>query len=224
MKSLISGSALLLLFTACATTTAPLPVDMAEPRRIVGTENSVRVDAQVTGEETAAGAQVPITYEITNQRSTAIAIADLVPETSYDAETRVVTVTIGSEVPGNELLPRLVLIGPGEKKSFSVAARMKYILPHRASADPRVAAAPAELRLRVNFLGDVEPFRQLIGIKETAVADAKLADELFPAWLEKNEVLYTNSIPMRLVGRQANPMMPGMEGQPPVPTRRRGRP
>lgn len=222
MKSLISGSVLLFLFTACATTSAP-PVDMGEPRRIVGTENSVRVDAQVTGEEAAAGAQVPITYEITNQRSTAIAIADIVPETSYDAETRTVTVTIGSEVPGNELLPRLVLIAPGEKRTFSTAARMKYILPPRASADPRDAAAPAAFRLRVNFLGDVEPFRQLVGIKEIAVADAKLADELFPAWLEKNEVLYTNTIPMRLLGRQSNPMMPGMEGMPPAP-RRRGRP
>jgi hypothetical protein len=221
VKSSGIASLCLLLLTACATTTSAPPVDMGEPRRIVGTENSVRVDAQVTGEEAAAGSQVPITYEITNQRSTAIAIADLVPQTSYDEESRTLTVTIGSEVPGNELLPRLVLIGPGEKKTFAIAARMKYILPQRGSADPRVAAAPAELRLRVNFLGDVEPFRQLIGIKETAIADPKLADELFPAWLEKNEVLYTNSIPMRLLGRQQNPMMPGMEGVPPAPRRRR---
>jgi len=221
VKSIVAGSALLFLLTACATTLAP-PVDMAEPRRVVGTENAVRVDAQVTGEEAHTGAQLPITYEITNQRSTAIAVADIVAETSYDTEARMFTVTIGSEVPGNEMLPRLVMIEPGEKKIFTTTARMRFIIPPRASADPR-AAAPAALRLRVNFLGDVEPFRQLVGIKEIAVADAKLADELFPAWLEKNEVLYTNSIPMRLVDRKTQ-AMPGVESQPPIPTRRRGRP
>ena len=218
MKSLISVSALLLLLTACATATAP-PVDMGEPRRIVGTENAVRIDAQVTGEEAHTGAQLPITYEITNQRPTAIAIADIIPETSYDAETRTFTVSIGSEVPGNQTLPRLVMIEPGAKKTFTTSARMRFIIPPRVSADP-LAAAPAELRLRVNFLGDIEPFRQLIGIKENMVADAQLADALFPAWLEKNEVVYTNSIPMRMVERKT-PAMPGVESQPPAPRRRR---
>jgi hypothetical protein len=175
---------------------------MAEPRRIVGTENSVRVDAQVTGEAVFPGAQIPVTYEITNQRSTAIAIAELIPETSYDAETRMFTVQIGAEVPGNETLPRLVEIAAGEKKTFSTIARLSGVFPPR-SADPREATRPAEFRLKVNFLGDTHPFRQLIGIKETAVADAKLADELFPIWLERNEAVYTNTIPMRWMANGA---------------------
>jgi hypothetical protein len=77
VKRGISSSALLLLLIGCASANT---VDMAEPRRIVGTENSVRVDAQVSAEHVAPGAHIPITYEITNMRPTAIAVAELIPE------------------------------------------------------------------------------------------------------------------------------------------------
>ncbi|HEX8251730.1 MAG TPA: hypothetical protein VF846_01180 [Thermoanaerobaculia bacterium] len=187
-------SVLLLL---CGCVSAPA-IDMDEPRRIVGTENSVRVDAQVAAEEARPGAQIPITYEVTNLRSTPIAIAEMVPETSYDAEANTITVSIGSEVPGNQLLPRLIEIPPGGKKSFSTAARLQYVVPPTASLRP----PPAAFRLKVNFLGDTAPFRQLIGMKENAISDPQLADTLFPLWLERNEVVYTNSIPMTLFGRQ----------------------
>jgi hypothetical protein len=191
MKTL-AGSALVLLLIGCAST----PVDMNEPRRIVGTENAVRVDAQVTGEEARPGQQVPVTYEITNQRSTPIAVADLIPQTTYDAETRTFTVTIGSEVPGQSSLPRLIEIAPGEKRAFSIAPRLAYVAPERG-ADPLSPPPPANFRLMVNFLGKVAPFQRLVGIKETAVIDPKLADELFPLWVERNEVVFTNSVPMR---------------------------
>jgi len=180
---------------------------MNEPRRIVGTENAVRVDAQVTGDVVAPGAQIPVTYEVTNQRSTAIAIADIIPATSYDADTHTFTMQIGSEVPGNETLPRLVVIAPGEKRSFSVLARLSSVFPARAG-DPREQARPAQFRLKVNFLGDTQPFQQLIGIKENAIADRKLADELFPLWLERNEALYTNTVPMQWRGTGAGAVSP----------------
>jgi hypothetical protein len=173
---------------------------MAEPRRIVGTENSVRVDAQVSADQVAPGSYIPITYEITNQRETAIAVAELLPETTYDPDSHMFTVSIGSEVPGNELLPRLVTIAPGEKKSFSAMARVIYVRTPRQT-DSQLGSEPAGLRLKLNFLSDTEPFRELIGIKEVAVADAKLADALFPLWLERNEVVYTNAIPMRWAAR-----------------------
>jgi len=173
---------------------------MAEPRRIVGTENSVRVDAQVSADQVAPGSYIPITYEITNQRETAIAVAELLPETTYDPDSHMFTVSIGSEVPGNELLPRLVTIAPGEKKTFSAMARVIYVRTPRQT-DSQLGSEPAGFRLKLNFLGDTEPFRELIGIKEVAVADAKLADALFPLWLERNEVVYTNAIPMRWAAR-----------------------
>lgn len=219
MKRGIAISALLLLLAGCASTGGTAAVDMAEPRRIVGTENSVRVDAQVSADHVAPGAHIPITYEITNQRNTPIAVAELLPDTSYDPETRIFTVSIGSEVPGNTMLPRLITIEPGEKKSFSTSARLVYVMPPR-SLDPTVSAPQAGFRLKLNFLSDTEPFRELIGIKEVAVSDSKLADELFPLWLERNEVVYTNAIPMRWTARPRGEIGDAPDRR--SPARRRG--
>lgn len=189
----IRSSVLVLLLAACASSA----VDMSEPRRVVGTESSVRVDAEI-GEAARPGAPIAITYEITNQRTTAIAVADILPETTFDRETRIITVSIGSEVPGTTILPRLVKIGPGEKKSFTTNARLT-LMPTQ-SADPR-ASSSTLLRLKVNFLGDTEPFAELIDIPEKGIADAKRADELFAVWLEKNEAVYTNAVPVQTTGR-----------------------
>ena len=212
-----------LFFIACSSSsTGRSPIDMGEPRRVVGTENAVRIDAEIR-DEFRAGSAVPITYQITNQRDKAIAIAELLPESSFDRETRMVTVSIGSEVPGTTMLPRLVRIGPGETKSFTAAARVATLIPTR-SADPNDSNTTL-LRLKVNFLRDTEPFAELIGIPENSVANPKLADELFTPWLEQNEVVYTNAVPVRVTGLR--PPAAGDDAATPspapaAPRRRRG--
>lgn len=206
------GSTVLVLFlTACASTA----VNMSEPRRVVGTEKLVRVDAEIR-DPMSAGGPVAITYEISNQRANAIAVADIVPETTFDEETQTVTVNIGSEVPGTTMLPRLVKIAPGEKKSFSTSARVARLLPSQP-ANPRRNATTL-LRLKVNFLADTEPFAELIDLPEKGIADAKRADELFPVWLEKNEAVYTNAVPVEITSTRATP-----EGDASRPGPRRGR-
>lgn len=183
--------AVLLLTAACATTK---PVNMKESRRVVGTENDVRVDAEIFSDKLTMSTTIPLKYDITNERAEAIAVADLVPEASYDPDTQTVTVSIGSEVPGVQLLPRLISIGPGEKKSFSTSARVSIVVGRTVTPTMRF---PNALRLKVSFLSETAPFRQLIAIPERGVYDPKLADELFPKWLEKNETVYTNALPMR---------------------------
>jgi hypothetical protein len=192
MRTLAGALLTLSFLAACAS--AP-PVDMDEPRRLLGAENGVRVDAHIRGEQLTPGMRVPITWEITNERSVPIAVAELLPVTSFDPEANLVTITIGSEVPGNELLPRLIEIGAGEKRSFSGTATMRFFSPGARDALGRVPAA--SVRIAVNFLGESAPFRALIGIQENAISDRAMADQLFPLWLERNEVVYTNAVPMR---------------------------
>ena len=186
-----SFAAALLVLAGCASTST---VDMEEPRRVVGTENNVRIDAQVFGDHLSESARIAIKYDITNERNETIAIADLVPEASYDPDTQTVTVNIGSEVPGHEFLPRLLTIPPGEKKSFDAVARINVIVSRTVTPTTRF---PNALRIKLNFLGDTSRFEQLIAIPERAVRSRELADELFPVWLERNEAVFTNALPMR---------------------------
>jgi hypothetical protein len=188
-KSLLP--AVLLVLGGCAS--APT-VDMEEPHRVVGTENNVRIDAQIFGERLSEAVRIPIKYDITNQRQETIAIADLIPEAEYDPDTQTVTVSIGSEVPGIEFLPRLITIPPGEKRSFSAVARVNIAVARTVTPNSRF---PNALRLKLNFLGNTSRFEQLIGISERIVRSPELANELFPIWLERNETVFTSVVPMR---------------------------
>lgn len=177
-----------LLFVSCASA----GVDMQEPDRVLGREDDVRVDAQFIATAYSQGGNVSILYEIENLRTTSIAFANLGPELSYENETGTFTATVGSEVPGNELVPRLVEIKPGERVKFTSGARI--IVP--VGRDLPVAA-PREIRLKLVYLGDIEPFRELIGIPEVAVRDSELADRLFPLWIQHTSTVTTNAAPIR---------------------------
>ncbi|HLJ74598.1 MAG TPA: hypothetical protein VKU62_08445 [Thermoanaerobaculia bacterium] len=179
-----------LFLAACATTK---PVPMSEPRRVVGTDNDVRIDAEVVGDRLGPNVTVPLQYDITNNRRNTILIADLLPESTYDPDTRTVTINIGSEIPGEEFLPRLIPIRPGERKSFKTAAHVTIVANMASPWVPR----PNALRLKVNFLSNPEPFQMLIAIPEKAVRDRALAAQLFTKWVEGNETVFTNSLPMR---------------------------
>lgn len=218
MTLIRSAFALLLLFAAaCNSTTAPTPatapgkINMKEARRMVGTENNVRIDAEIYGEDLRQGSSIAIKYEITNQRSTPILIADLVAQSNYDPDTRTVTIDVGSEIPGEEFLPRLISIPSGERRTFNTGANINIHMPSNSPWTPK----PRSLQLRVNFLGDPAPFAMLVGIPERAVRDKKLADDLFTKWVERNETVTTNALPMRWQDTHSS----GMDDS--VPARRR---
>jgi len=210
----LKRSAALLLFVILAACSSTQPVNLSEPRRVVGTENDVRIDAEVFGDTLTPNINIPIKYDITNNRATTILIADLLLNATYDPQSMMVTVDIGSEIPGEQFLPRLISIPSGAKKTFKGAARVNIISnPTTTPFMPR----PNALRIRVNFLGEVKPFEKLIDIPERAVHDPALADALFTKWVEGNETVVTNTLPMRWRG--ATP--PEDAGVPPS-RRRRG--
>ena len=64
-------------------------------------------------------------------------------------------------------------------------------------------------------INPLEPqFEKLIAIPERGVFDPKLADELFPKWLERNQTLYTNALPMRwTVQPEEQPAVPARRGR-----------
>jgi hypothetical protein len=192
---------MLAILSGCATRS----VDLEQPRRLLGTDAGVRLDAEIASDQLSPERAIAVRYDITNLRSTPIAVAELIPETTYDPETQTITIGLGSEVPGVEFLPRLAVIGPGQKKSFAQVASFHFLLPGSPSTNP-FGRYPRALRVRLNFLGDIKPFERLIDIQERAVHDPRLADELFAKWIEKNETVDTNALPMHWVAPPPNPV------------------
>lgn len=200
-----AGVLFALLFASCASIGTNQPVNQTEIRRVVGTENDVRVDGEITGDMLQRSMTLPLKYDITNGRSVPIAVADIVPNTTYDADTGTVSIEIGTEVPGNMFLPRLIAIAPGEKKTFATVARVNLMIPTETVPTAR---KPSAIQLKIHFLGDTQTFSQLIGITEKGVYDPKLADELFPKWVERNETVFTNTLPMRWTVQPAETQEP----------------
>ena len=97
-------------------------VDMTDPRRALGHEDGIRVDAQLIQDTVSSGSPVGVTYQIQNLTQQPIAIADKVCDISYDNESRTITVSVGSEVPNGGEMPRLTMILPGEKKTLTTGA------------------------------------------------------------------------------------------------------
>jgi hypothetical protein len=187
-------TALLIVVLAAGCASTKPQVNMDEPRRIVGTENEVRVDAEIYGDRIVSGTPITVKYDITNHRSTPILVADLLPNTTFDTESGVVTVDIGTEIPGEQFLPRLISISSGEKKSFVTKATLNLLFGRTRTP---LTIVPQALRLKINFLGESKPFEKLIGIPEKAVHDPQLAADIFTKWVEGNETVITNAVPMR---------------------------
>lgn len=157
---------------------------MKDPRRAVGTEDGVRVDAQLTTEFVSPHASIGITYQIHNLSPRTIAVADRSCEASYDSETATITLSVGSEVPNGGAMPRLLTIPSGETRTFTTGATV-----HSSLRGERVAR-PAFVEIHVNVLRDATPFTALR-------AGIALSDDDFDHWLKLNESIVLNTIPVR---------------------------
>jgi hypothetical protein len=189
---LIASVALLTTITASAAS-----VDMNNPRRVVGREDDVRIDAQILQETVTPGSAIAVTYQIQNLTAQPVAVAAKVCDASYDADTRTITLAVGSEVPADGHMPLVTMIAPGEKKTFSASATPRL---HVIGGGSPFSNAPRYVQVKVTILRNIEPFAQLIAQQPTR-APQTLSDELFDRWLESKDSIFLNAVPVRYQAR-----------------------
>jgi hypothetical protein len=192
-------AAIVLLHAAAATAAG---IDMNDPRRTVGREGDVRIDAQLVQDTVSPGSPIGVTWQIENLSATPVAVADKVMDATYDADSRTITFAIGSEVPQDGKMPHVVTIAPGEKKLFRAGATP--ILAGAAVRSP--LGAPRFVQVKVSILRDLAPFAQLIAAQSQAKpghAAQPLSDELFDQWFESNDTIFLNTVPVRFSSRRS---------------------
>jgi len=195
MKSSRLVAVLAVLYT---TASYAAHVDMNDPKRALGREDDIRVDAQLFEDSVTSNGSIHVIYQIQNLTQNFIAVADRVCESSYDPESRTIVVTIGAEVPADTAMPHLVTIAPGEKKGLKAATVARVLTP--GTRNP-FASVPRFIQIKVNVLRDATPFQPLIEQQaRTPQAPVPLANNLFDRWLDVNDAIDLNAIPVQWTG------------------------
>jgi hypothetical protein len=168
-------------------------VDFRDPKRALGREGDIRVDAELTQDTISQSSPINVTYQIENFSRTAVAIADKVFDTHFDVDARTITLSIGAEVPPGPNMPHLVIIRPGEKRVLAGGA-----LVHIATPDFRTpfTAIPRYIRIQVTLLRDIGPFASLIERQSRATAPVPLPNDVFDRWVENSASVLLNTIPV----------------------------
>lgn len=184
------------LFHTAAAMAAHL--DLNDPRRALGREDDIRVDAELTQDSVASGSAVGVTYQIQNLSSSSIAIADKVCDVTYDNDSRTIVMSVGAEVPKDGAMPKVVTIAPGEKKMFAAGAILHVVT---AGTRSPWTAVPQYVQVKVNILRDLTLFRPLIEQQARVTTPISMTDQQFDAWLQSNDTIFLNPIPVHYTGQ-----------------------
>lgn len=170
-------------------------IDMNDARRAVGSEDDIRVDAQLTDDVVSPHSALGVTVQIHNLSPRTIAIDDKVCEASYDSDSRTITLSVGSEVPKGGEMPRLATIRSGEKRIFRIGTVLGLNL--QSLRMPR-APVPSFVQIKVNVLRDVAPFVALMDRQSQSQAGVAIAlnDDQFDQWLKTNQSIFLNVLPV----------------------------
>jgi hypothetical protein len=169
-------------------------IDMTDPKRALGREDDVRVDAQLTQDTVSAGSPISVTYQVQNLSAEPVAIAEKICEVSYDSDSRTITMSIGSEVPKEGAMPKLVTLAPGEKKTFTIGRVL-----HAAVSSMRTpfSVTPRFVQIKVNVLRGLSALRSLFDRQARSTTPVTLDDREFETWLEHNDAIFLNAIPVQ---------------------------
>jgi hypothetical protein len=168
-------------------------VDFKDPRRALGREDDIRVDAQIAQDTVSSSSPITVTYQIENLTSEPIAVADRICDSSFDADTQTITISIGAEVPQGTAMPHLVTIAPGQTQVLHTGA-MIQVIP--GSSRSPMALVPRYVQIAVNVLRDLKPFAKLIE-QQSHAAVVPLPNELFDQWVDSVSTVELNSLPVR---------------------------
>lgn len=195
MKPRLVAAALAVLMHAAADAAT---IDMNDPLRAKGRENDVRIDAQLLTDTVSPGAAIGVTWQIQNFTDVPVAVATKATDASYDADTQTITVAIGSEVPEDGNMPEMVVVAPGEKKTFRSSATAAISPGSVRSGHGR----PRFVQVKVSILRKLEPFLALL--RDPSPKPQPLSDELFEEWFESTDTIFLNSLPVHWSPRAAN--------------------
>jgi len=192
---LVSAVSVSLLITAAASAAR---VDMNDPRRALGREDNIRVDAELLQDSLSPSSPISVTYQIQNLTNQTIGLADKVTDVSFDPDTATVTFAIGSEVPAGTGMPHVVTIAPGEKRVFTTGGIVYIAVPRQRTP---WSAVPRFVQIKVNVLRDVRPFEAQIVQQTKSAAAPALPGDLFDKWVDATGAIFLNAIPVRWSGR-----------------------
>jgi len=168
-------------------------VDFKDPRRALGREDDIRVDAEMIQDTVSSSSPICITYQVENLTSFPIAIADKVADASFDPDSQTITMSIGAEIPQGVDMPHLTTIAPGQKRTFRAAATAQVVI---ADARGPWAHLPRYVQIIVSVLRDLSPFADLIALQANSVSPP-LPNELFDKWVASVSSVELNVLPVR---------------------------
>lgn len=196
-----SPRAIALIALLTAATSQAAKVDMSDPRRAVGREDDVRVDAELAHDTVSSRSKIGVIYQVQNLTASPIAIADKVSDTTYDAETQTITISLGAEVPAGETMPHLVVIAPGETKTFRSGGSVSIAVPNQRGPWTPV---PRFVQIKVTVLRDLKPFAALIDQQNKMAAAPPLSNDSFDQWVDRVASVFLNPIPVRWEAKSRN--------------------
>jgi hypothetical protein len=176
-----------------ASIAAAAHVDMNDPRRALGRDGDVRVDAELAQEAVAPNTPLTVTYQIQNFSNHPIAIADKITETDFDPDSLTITLSIGAEIPPATQMPHLAIINPGEKRVLTTGALVHVAVPNVRT---RWTVVPRYVQVKVTVLRDVSAFSKLIDQQQKSATVVAFPANLFDRWVEASDSILLNTIPV----------------------------
>ena len=186
-------------------------VDMNDPRRALGREDNIRIDAELLQDAISPNAALSVVYQIQNLTARTIGLADKVCDVTYDPDTATVTFAIGAEVPLGAAMPHVVTIAPGEKRVLTAGGMLHVAVPRQRTP---WTVVPRYVQIEVNVLRDVTPFVAQLAQQSKSAAAPALPNDLFDKWVDATDAVSLNKIPVRWNGRDEHSSVDAAERTP----------